>query len=105
MPASIVLSAVSLQTPDGRPLLSNVELSFGPLRTGLVGRNGVGKSTLLRVISGELAPAAGRVTVDGRIGVLRQAVSPGDDTVADLFGATAALAVLELALAGTATED
>ena len=105
MPASIVLSAVSLQTPDGRPLLSNVELSFGPLRTGLVGRNGVGKSTLLRVISGELAPAAGRVTVDGRIGVLRQAVSPGDDTVADLFGATAALAVLERALAGTATGD
>lgn len=51
MPAAIVLSDVTLSTPDGRLLLSNVDLSFGPGRTGLVGRNGVGKTTLLRAIS------------------------------------------------------
>ncbi|MFD2646750.1 ABC-F family ATP-binding cassette domain-containing protein [Devosia albogilva] len=105
MPASIVLSGLSLQTPDGRPLLSHLDLSFGPHRTGLVGRNGVGKSTLLRVIGGELAPASGRVTVDGRVGVLRQAVAAGEETVADLFGVAEALALVERAVSGTATAE
>lgn len=43
-------------------------------RIGVVGRNGDGKSTLLSVISGELVPDSGRVTVRGgtRIGVLTQ---------------------------------
>jgi ATPase subunit of ABC transporter with duplicated ATPase domains len=64
MPASIVLSDLTLAAPDdGRPLLSNIDLSFGPERTGLVGRNGVGKTTLLRLISGELRPQAGTVSV------------------------------------------
>ena len=48
MPASITLSDLSWSTPDGRPVLSNLDLSFGSERSGLVGRNGVGKSTLLQ---------------------------------------------------------
>lgn len=36
-------------------------------RIGLIGRNGVGKSTLLRVIAGIYAPAQGKVSVDGKI--------------------------------------
>ncbi len=39
-------------------------------RIGLVGRNGVGKSTLLRVIAGIYAPDAGKVEVDGKIASL-----------------------------------
>jgi ATPase subunit of ABC transporter with duplicated ATPase domains len=43
-------------------------------RIGVVGRNGDGKTSLLRLLSGRLAPDAGRVTVRGgvRIGVLEQ---------------------------------
>lgn len=37
-------------------------------RVGLLGANGVGKTTLLRVVSGTLAPRAGRVEVLGRPG-------------------------------------
>ena len=44
MPASITLSNLSWSTPDGRPVLSNLDLSFGSERSGLVGRNGVGKT-------------------------------------------------------------
>src|SRR5207253_1899319 len=40
--------------------------------TGLVGPNGVGKSTVLRVVARDLAPTRGSVRVDGRIGVLPQ---------------------------------
>ncbi len=106
MPHSIVLSELTLAAPDGRALLSNIDLSFGPECTGLVGRNGVGKTTLLKVIAGELSPQSGTVSIGGTLGILRQTVqvSP-DETIADLFGATTALALLRRAEAGEATAE
>src|SRR5690606_14661435 len=87
-------------------LFQHLDLSFGPERTGLVGRNGVGKTTLLRLLTGELVPQTGTVAVDGRIAVLRQSVRPApDETVADLFGVTAALALLARAERGEASAD
>ncbi len=106
MPASITVSRLGWSTPDGRPVLSNLDLSFGGERTGLVGRNGVGKSTLLKLIAGELLPNAGTLAMAGTLGVLRQAVQtdPGE-TVADLFGATAALEMLRRAESGDADAE
>ena len=74
MPASITLSTVSWSTPDGRTLFSDLDIAFGPERTGLVGRNGVGKTTLLKLVTGEAVPETGAVTVSGSIGVLGQTV-------------------------------
>lgn len=106
MPISITLSKLSWSTPDGRPLLSNLDLSFGAERTGLVGRNGVGKTTLIKLVSGELQPLSGTVSFNGRLGILRQSVQvESDETVADLFKATEALAVLRRAEAGDATNE
>jgi len=50
----------------GRVILDDLELSAaaGEL-VGIVGKNGCGKSTLLMTIAGVLAPADGRVVVDG----------------------------------------
>ncbi|MBP0579722.1 ABC-F family ATP-binding cassette domain-containing protein [Labrys sp. LIt4] len=106
MPASITLSHLSWSTPDGHALFSGLDLSFGPERSGLVGRNGVGKTTLLKLISGDLQPRSGRVIVHGSLGRLRQAVQVGpDETVADLFGVTDALALLARAEAGQASTE
>jgi ATPase subunit of ABC transporter with duplicated ATPase domains len=45
------------------PVLSAVDLAVAPGdRVAVVGPNGVGKTTLLRVLAGELVPEAGRVT-------------------------------------------
>ncbi|MFB9948550.1 ABC-F family ATP-binding cassette domain-containing protein [Rhizobium puerariae] len=103
---SITLANLSWSTPDGRPLFSDLNLSFGPERTGLVGRNGVGKTTLLRLITGELSPASGTVSISGTFDVLRQSVQvvPGE-TVADLFGARDALGLLARAGKGEATAE
>lgn len=103
---SITVSHLSWSTPDGRAVLSGLDLQFQRERTGIVGRNGVGKSTLLRLLTGELKPAAGHITIDGRIAMLRQTVQVGaDETVADLFGARAGLALLRKAEAGAASAD
>ncbi|WP_274628088.1 ABC-F family ATP-binding cassette domain-containing protein [Arvimicrobium flavum] len=106
MPASITLSSLAWSTPEGRPLFSNLDLSFGRERAGLVGRNGVGKTTLLRIIAGELAPLSGAVSTDATLGVLRQTVQvEPDETVADLFGVVEGLALLRRADSGEATLD
>jgi ATPase subunit of ABC transporter with duplicated ATPase domains len=41
-------------------------------KIGVVGRNGAGKTSTLRVLAGELAPAAGMVVRRGAVGYLRQ---------------------------------
>ncbi|SIO60536.1 ATPase components of ABC transporters with duplicated ATPase domains [Singulisphaera sp. GP187] len=106
MAASINLSDLSWSTPDGRSLFTSLSLSFGPAQTGLVGRNGVGKTTLLKLISSELRPRSGKVSVSGSLAVLRQTVQVGtNETVADLFGARDALALLHRAEVGEATDE
>jgi len=48
-------------------VLQGVSLTVGPGEVvGLLGRNGVGKSTTLKTIMGLVRPARGRVTLDGR---------------------------------------
>jgi ATPase subunit of ABC transporter with duplicated ATPase domains len=104
MPHSVTLSNLSWSTPDGRPLFSDLNFVFGPERAGLVGRNGVGKTTLLKLISDELSPASGSVTAPAGIHILRQSVQVAEgETIADLFGARHALALLERAQMGTTT--
>ncbi len=106
MPASITLSNLTWSTPDGRSLLPDLELSFGTERTGLVGRNGVGKTTLLKLISGEMRPQSGAITVNGTVGILRQTVQVDPaETIADLFGVAEALALHRRAECGEATAE
>ncbi|GAA1423801.1 ABC-F family ATP-binding cassette domain-containing protein [Agrococcus citreus] len=82
----IALSRVTFHWPDGTPVLDGVSGALGHGRTGLVGRNGTGKSTLLRLIAGELAPVAGELTVHGTVATLPQQLGLGSGTIADALG-------------------
>ncbi len=68
-----------------RHILVDVDLSLDPgHRIGLVGPNGVGKSTLLRVVAGMQRPDAGAVTLappTATVGYLDQEPERGDETV------------------------
>ena len=58
-----------------KPLFENVSLRFGNgNRYGLIGANGSGKSTFMKILSGDLEPTSGNVSVDSdeRVGILRQ---------------------------------
>lgn len=70
----ITVSDVSLSF-DGSNLFSNVDLKFRPGNCyGIIGANGAGKSTFLRILCGELEPTKGEVIVpkDVRLSVLKQ---------------------------------
>ena len=106
MPAFITLSNLSWSTPDGAPLFTDLNLTFGAERTGLVGRNGAGKSTLLRLIAGDLSPTAGQVQRAGTVAMMRQdQIERAGDTIADLFGVNAALDLIDRADKGLADMD
>lgn len=58
-----------------KPLFENISIKFGDgNRYGLIGANGCGKSTFMKILTGELTPTYGTVSIsDGeRLGVLHQ---------------------------------
>lgn len=58
-----------------KPLFENVSVKFGDgNRYGLIGANGSGKSTFMKILGGDLEPTSGNVSVDAgeRVGKLRQ---------------------------------
>ena len=60
---------------QGQALFSGVNLIFQPGNCyGVIGANGAGKSTFLRILSGELEPTKGQVVIDekSRMSVLKQ---------------------------------
>jgi ATPase subunit of ABC transporter with duplicated ATPase domains len=105
--AFATLDKVAARTPEGVTLFDNLSLTFGAERTGVVGRNGAVKSTLLRLISGAQAASEGAVSRSGAIGVLDQRNDPApDETVAQTLGAADGLAVVERVVCGQgSTED
>lgn len=91
----LTLEGVSHILPDGRTLFSDLNETFDQRRTGLVGRNGVGKSVLARILAGQLQPSAGRCLRSGSVHYLAQQLShPADATVASLAGTRPTLEAL-----------
>ncbi|MFF5183560.1 ABC-F family ATP-binding cassette domain-containing protein [Streptomyces sp. NPDC000345] len=105
MTRSITCSSLSFSWPDGTPVFEDLDVAFGPGRTGLVGVNGSGKSTLLKLIAGRLTPAGGTVRISGEVGHLPQNVTL--DTalrVDDALGIAAQRAALHAIEAGDARD-
>jgi len=70
----IVTSGITIQF-GAKPLFENISVKFGEgNRYGLIGANGCGKSTFMKILGGDLEPSAGSVAVAGseRVGKLRQ---------------------------------
>ena len=69
-PPLIVLDEVDAGYAPGQPVLSNLSFSIGTDdRIAILGANGNGKSTLMRLLAGRLAPLAGEARRPARLGV------------------------------------
>ena len=81
MPSMIQVANVSLQYGK-RVLFKDVNLKFLPGECyGIIGANGAGKSTFLKILSGEVSPNKGEVVVgkNKRISTLAQNQNAFDD--------------------------
>jgi len=70
----IIASGIAMQF-GAKALFSDVSVKFGGgNRYGLIGANGCGKSTFMKILGGELEPSAGTIAIDAneRVGRLRQ---------------------------------
>ncbi|OXM43945.1 ABC-F family ATP-binding cassette domain-containing protein [Amycolatopsis alba] len=103
--AHVRLSDVHLAL-GGRPVLSGVDLVAGAgERVAVVGENGRGKTTLLRLLAGDLAADRGEVHRSGSAGVADQQIPLGPaDTVGALIDLELAAVRGALARLETATE-
>src|SRR3954462_385202 len=92
----VTVNSLAYAHPGGDLLFNDVSFHVTPGRhVGLVGANGVGKSTLFRVLTGELPADEGEFTVGGRLAYMPQDVGVGDDqrTVRELLTALAPTAL------------
>jgi ATPase subunit of ABC transporter with duplicated ATPase domains len=90
------VNTVSYFLPDGRPLLDGVSLRVGEgAKVALIGPNGSGKTSLSRIVCGDLAAAEGAVTRSGGLGVMRQFIGSvrDDSSVRDLLVSVAPAAI------------
>jgi ATP-binding cassette subfamily F protein 3 len=91
----------------GRMLLDGAGL-FVPAghKVGLVGRNGTGKSTLLKLIAGELQPDAGSIGLSNgtRVGMVAQELPAGPENLIDTVLAADSERAALLAEAETASD-
>ena len=70
----LVANNITMQF-GAKPLFENVSVKFGEgYRYGLIGANGSGKSTFMKILAGELEPSAGNISKDAheRMAYLRQ---------------------------------
>ncbi|MBV9414082.1 MAG: ABC-F family ATP-binding cassette domain-containing protein [Solirubrobacterales bacterium] len=84
----VAVSNLAYAHPGGALLFSEVSFRLSPgQHAGLVGTNGVGKSTLLKILVGELAPDDGEYAVGGLVGYMPQdvGVRDGGETVRALL--------------------
>jgi len=84
--SAIAVSDLSYGHPGGDLLFSDVSFRVTAGRhAGLVGANGVGKTTLMKILAGELTAESGDAALGGRALYMAQDVGTGDGTVRELL--------------------
>ncbi|MDH1866516.1 ATP-binding cassette domain-containing protein [Pseudomonas chengduensis] len=89
------LEGLSYVLPDGRTLFSDLSFTLDAKRTGLVGRNGVGKSILAQLLAGQRLPTDGHCHRNAIVHYLAQHITPdAQETIASVTGLQPALDAL-----------
>jgi len=102
----ILVHHLSYHLSNGKNLLKDLTLTFLAHKIGLVGRNGIGKSTLMKIIIDEYQPSSGTIEVHGKLAYVSQdiVVAP-DSTIAAILGFEKKRAAYQKILSGSAQES
>ena len=105
LPALVSLQHVSFQFANGETLLEDLNLSIDHTPTGIVGRNGRGKSILAKLMAGILLPSSGTLKKPARVAYVPQTVPiQSGESVAHITATADALAALERMARGEALD-
>ena len=101
MSRHITLDHISYAHPSEPALFIDLSAVFSTPLTGLIGDNGCGKTTLMRLILGDLTPDSGSVVAPERMAHLPQDLGLGSDqTLAELCGISEILQALQAVESG-----
>jgi ATPase subunit of ABC transporter with duplicated ATPase domains len=103
----LILQDISYIHSDKEPLFDAINFSVGTReKVSVIGNNGTGKSTLLKIIAGELAATSGHLVLDARPYYVPEIVGRHDHlTVAQALRVDKKLQTLNSVLAGSADES
>ena len=106
MSSLISAHEISACLPDNTPLFQDFNFHLGKEKVGLIGKNGIGKTTLLRMIAQEIEPKSGKISVQGKISYLPQKTNDfSKETIATILNVDKKLTALKKAEEGQATLD
>lgn len=106
MTTLITLDQLGFQHPNGQFLFENLNGKIGHETVGLVGDNGVGKTTLARLIIGDFEPTLGHIHHQGSSYYLAQQIQPSvGQTLADLMAISPILNALQRIEKGSINEN
>ena len=101
MSRHITLDHISYAHPSQPPLFADLSAVFSAPLTGLIGDNGCGKTTLVRLILGDLTPDSGSLAAPEQMAYLPQDLGLGrEQTLAELCGIAETLQALQAVESG-----
>ncbi len=101
MSRHIILDHISYAHPSQPPLFADLSAVFSAPLTGLIGDNGCGKTTLMRLILGDLTPDSGSLAAPERMAYLPQDLGlDREQTLAELCGISETLRALQAVESG-----
>lgn len=99
--AHVSIAHLHFAHPTQPPLFADLSAVFSAPLTGLIGDNGCGKTTLMRLILGDLTPDSGSLAVPERMAYLPQDLGLGQEqTLAELCGISETLRALQAVESG-----
>ena len=103
---SLIVQDLSYIHPNKDFLFQNITFTISAgEKCAIVGNNGVGKSTLLRILAGKIPPATGTIVCDDILYMIPQHFGQFDGmSVAEALGLADKLRALSIILDGRGTE-
>ena len=99
--AHISIAHLHFAHPSQPPLFADLSAVFSAPLTGLIGDNGCGKTTLMRLILGDLTPSSGSLAAPARMAYLPQDLGlDREQTLAELCGISEILRALQAVESG-----